>query len=269
MKEKKTYKRRREKRETRSCRSREVKELHKKASQISLRSGMGQALRPKKNTINTGSSVKGRVMATIVTTFYSLSFSIFAILVSIIFLSMFSLIEANNFGFSVDLIHRDSPDSPFYNSSLTHFDRVIKALRRSHSRVNYFTSASMSPQSASSEVIPSDGSYLMKITVGTPPFNILAIADTGSDLTWTQCLPCRNCYKQKLLPLILKVLQRTKRSLVIQTYAKRQMQEVLAITMKLASTHFHMVICPTVKVLLPLIQSPWVRLMANQHPFQG
>ncbi|XP_028116701.1 aspartic proteinase CDR1-like [Camellia sinensis] len=156
-------------------------------------------------------------MATIVTTFYSLSFSIFAILVSIIFLSMFSLIEANNFGFSVDLIHRDSPDSPFYNSSLTHFDRVINALRRSHSCVNYFTSASMSPQSASSEVIPSDGSYLMKITVGTPPFNILAIADTGSDLTWTQCLPCRNCHKQKLLPLILKVLQRTKSQGVVAT----------------------------------------------------
>ncbi|KAI8025213.1 Aspartic proteinase CDR1 [Camellia lanceoleosa] len=139
-------------------------------------------------------------MATILTTFYSLFFSIFAILASIILLSMFSLIEANNFGFSVDLIHRDSPDSPFYNSSLTHFDRVIKALRRSHSHVNYFTSASMSPQSASSEVIPSDGSYLMKITVGTPPFNILAIADTGSDLTWTQCWPCRNCYKQKAPP---------------------------------------------------------------------
>ncbi|KAL7204103.1 hypothetical protein ACSBR2_017216 [Camellia fascicularis] len=67
-------------------------------------------------------------MATILTTFYSLFFSIFAILVSIILLSMFFLVEANNFGFSVDLIHRDSPNFPFYNSSLTPFDRVINAL---------------------------------------------------------------------------------------------------------------------------------------------
>ncbi|KAK6136786.1 hypothetical protein DH2020_029456 [Rehmannia glutinosa] len=37
----------------------------------------------------------------------------------------------------------------------------------------------------------------MKISVGTPPFEILGIADTGSDLTWTQCQPCTQCYKQK------------------------------------------------------------------------
>ncbi|XWS58650.1 hypothetical protein CRYUN_Cryun08bG0052700 [Craigia yunnanensis] len=36
----------------------------------------------------------------------------------------------------------------------------------------------------------------MNISIGTPPFEILAIADTGSDLTWTQCDPCPECYKQ-------------------------------------------------------------------------
>uniref|UniRef100_A0A803NLC9 Peptidase A1 domain-containing protein n=2 Tax=Cannabis sativa TaxID=3483 RepID=A0A803NLC9_CANSA len=36
----------------------------------------------------------------------------------------------------------------------------------------------------------------MSISIGTPPFDILAIADTGSDLTWTQCSPCKKCYKQ-------------------------------------------------------------------------
>ncbi|KAK6243643.1 hypothetical protein QUC31_010052 [Theobroma cacao] len=38
--------------------------------------------------------------------------------------------------------------------------------------------------------------YLMNISIGTPPFEILAITDTGSDLTWTQCEPCPECYKQ-------------------------------------------------------------------------
>ncbi|KAK4349459.1 hypothetical protein RND71_032214 [Anisodus tanguticus] len=36
----------------------------------------------------------------------------------------------------------------------------------------------------------------MKISIGTPPIEILAIADTGSDLTWTQCKPCINCFHQ-------------------------------------------------------------------------
>ncbi|KAL3844371.1 hypothetical protein ACJIZ3_001774 [Penstemon smallii] len=36
----------------------------------------------------------------------------------------------------------------------------------------------------------------MKIRIGTPPVEILAIADTGSDLTWTQCKPCSRCYNQ-------------------------------------------------------------------------
>ncbi|KAJ8538436.1 hypothetical protein K7X08_027657 [Anisodus acutangulus] len=36
----------------------------------------------------------------------------------------------------------------------------------------------------------------MKLSIGTPPVEILAIADTGSDLTWTQCKPCENCFQQ-------------------------------------------------------------------------
>ncbi|XXG43935.1 hypothetical protein AAC387_Pa01g3855 [Persea americana] len=36
----------------------------------------------------------------------------------------------------------------------------------------------------------------MSISLGTPPFEIVAIADTGSDLIWTQCLPCKSCFKQ-------------------------------------------------------------------------
>ncbi|CAN8316462.1 unnamed protein product [Cochlearia groenlandica] len=36
----------------------------------------------------------------------------------------------------------------------------------------------------------------MSIEIGTPPMNVLAIADTGSDLTWVQCKPCQQCYEQ-------------------------------------------------------------------------
>ncbi|CAL0326384.1 unnamed protein product [Lupinus luteus] len=53
-------------------------------------------------------------------------------------------------GLTIDLIHRDSPLSPFYE--------------------------------AKSAVIPNNGDYLMKIFVGNPPVELFATADTGSDL---------------------------------------------------------------------------------------
>ncbi|KAK1583041.1 hypothetical protein Q3G72_020517 [Acer saccharum] len=40
-------------------------------------------------------------------------------------------------------------------------------------------------------------SYLVKVGFGTPKTDLSLILDTGSRLTWTQCEPCRLCYKQK------------------------------------------------------------------------
>jgi hypothetical protein len=41
------------------------------------------------------------------------------------------------------------------------------------------------------------GEYLMTLAIGTPPLSYPAIADTGSDLVWTQCAPCGDqCFKQ-------------------------------------------------------------------------
>ncbi|CBI29231.3 unnamed protein product, partial [Vitis vinifera] len=53
-----------------------------------------------------------------------------------------------------------------------------------------------SPNDIQSNVISGGGSYLMNISLGTPPVSMLGIADTGSDLIWRQCLPCDDCYKQ-------------------------------------------------------------------------
>ncbi|KAL0332628.1 UNVERIFIED_CONTAM: Aspartic proteinase nepenthesin-2 [Sesamum calycinum] len=36
----------------------------------------------------------------------------------------------------------------------------------------------------------------MDLSIGTPPLCYPAILDTGSDLTWTQCQPCRQCFDQ-------------------------------------------------------------------------
>ncbi|KAL3537207.1 hypothetical protein ACH5RR_000573 [Cinchona calisaya] len=103
------------------------------------------------------------------------------------------LVEAKNVGgFTVDLIHREySPKSPFHNPQLTRFERQKNAFQRSLVRVNHF---------ASTNVFPNGGEYLMKISYGTPPVDTLAILDTGSDLTWTQCQYCTNCYKERSRP---------------------------------------------------------------------
>jgi hypothetical protein len=36
----------------------------------------------------------------------------------------------------------------------------------------------------------------MPISLGTPAQKSTVIVDTGSDLMWTQCLPCDSCYPQ-------------------------------------------------------------------------
>ncbi|XP_057873485.2 aspartic proteinase nepenthesin-2-like [Cryptomeria japonica] len=41
-----------------------------------------------------------------------------------------------------------------------------------------------------------DYEYLMTVAVGTPPVNFEASLDTGSDLIWTQCMPCKECHNQ-------------------------------------------------------------------------
>ncbi|KAI4312639.1 hypothetical protein MLD38_037441 [Melastoma candidum] len=108
--------------------------------------------------------------------------------------------EALEGGFSVELIHRDSPNSPFYDPSETPFQRAEKAVRRSIARIRGLRSNDEGEPSAGISRI--DGEYLINITIGTPPVSIMAIADTGSDLMWTQCQPCDVCFPQ-VLPLFI------------------------------------------------------------------
>ncbi|CAA0822430.1 Eukaryotic aspartyl protease family protein [Striga hermonthica] len=41
-----------------------------------------------------------------------------------------------------------------------------------------------------------DGGYVTRLGVGTPATNFYMSIDTGSDLSWLQCLPCDGCYHQ-------------------------------------------------------------------------
>ncbi|CAK9328535.1 unnamed protein product [Citrullus colocynthis] len=97
----------------------------------------------------------------------------------------------HDYGFTVELIRRDYPKSPMYNRLQTHYHRIADALRRSISR----NTAALT-DTAEAPIYSNRGEYLMELSVGTPPFSILAVADTGSDIIWTQCKPCKNCYQQ-------------------------------------------------------------------------
>ncbi|KAM5550096.1 hypothetical protein ABKV19_001171 [Rosa sericea] len=89
-------------------------------------------------------------------------------------------INNNNGGFSAHLIRRNSPNSPLYKHKN---NKVYRRL--------------MGPDTPGSpmKIDPKSGEHIMKFSMGTPPFDIYAIADTGSDLLWTQCQPCKACYK--------------------------------------------------------------------------
>ncbi|CAE5962838.1 unnamed protein product [Arabidopsis arenosa] len=119
-----------------------------------------------------------------------------ASLISATLLSLLLLSNVNAYpkhGFTLELIHRDSPKSPFYNPDETSSQRMRNVVRRSARSTLQFSNDDASPNSPQSVITSNRGEYLMNISIGTPPFPILAIADTGSDLIWTQCNPCKDC----------------------------------------------------------------------------
>lgn len=117
---------------------------------------------------------------------------------------LFSFSEATTYGrggFTTSLFHRDSLLSPLRRPSLSHYDRLHHAFRRSFARSAALfnrAAAVASPAAIQSPLTPGSGEYLIEVSIGTPPVDFLAIADTGSDLVWTQCLPCRKCFNQSL-----------------------------------------------------------------------
>ncbi|KAL0744587.1 hypothetical protein Bca4012_086100 [Brassica carinata] len=100
------------------------------------------------------------------------------IITALVFITVVTVSSSPSGGFTMDLIHRRS------NSSSTGRSNTYDQLRLSpYADVIYDTT--------------SRGGYLMKLQIGTPPVEIEAALDTGSEIIWTQCLPCLNCYHQR------------------------------------------------------------------------
>ncbi|KAI7991326.1 Aspartic proteinase CDR1, partial [Camellia lanceoleosa] len=78
-------------------------------------------------------------------------------------------------------------------------NRLVSSFRRSFSRASHLKQTLKSSiDGIQSQIVYAGGEYIMKLSVGTPPVPLFGIVDTGSDLTWTQCKPCTQCFKQNL-----------------------------------------------------------------------
>ncbi|KAK3127234.1 hypothetical protein QOZ80_7AG0570180 [Eleusine coracana subsp. coracana] len=87
-----------------------------------------------------------------------------------------------------------------YDPGVTTSQFVRDALRRDIHRheARQLAAASDTVSARTRKDLPNGGEYLMTLAIGTPPVSYPAIADTGSDLIWTQCAPCdsAHCFAQ-------------------------------------------------------------------------
>ncbi|GFP99993.1 aspartic proteinase nepenthesin-1 [Phtheirospermum japonicum] len=95
-------------------------------------------------------------------------------------------------GFQVTLKHVDS------GGNLTKFELLQRAMKRGKKRIQslYAMALAASDSSIESPIHAGNGEFLMELSIGTPPTTYSAILDTGSDLIWTQCQPCKHCFNQ-------------------------------------------------------------------------
>ncbi|KAI3462394.1 hypothetical protein Pfo_019057 [Paulownia fortunei] len=98
-------------------------------------------------------------------------------------------------GFQVTLKHIDS------GGNFTKFELLQRAMMRGRKRMERLYAVALAASDASIEapIHAGDGEFLMELSIGTPPASYSAILDTGSDLIWTQCKPCRQCFNQPTL----------------------------------------------------------------------
>nr|CAB3490065.1 unnamed protein product [Digitaria exilis] len=101
-------------------------------------------------------------------------------------------------GYRFTLIHVDS------KGGFTRSELMRRAAHRSRHRYRatammssgYYSTTSSSSDTRPTKLFSGQAEYLMELAIGTPPVPFIALADTGSDLTWTQCKPCKLCFAQ-------------------------------------------------------------------------
>ncbi|KAG6498713.1 hypothetical protein ZIOFF_038435 [Zingiber officinale] len=114
--------------------------------------------------------------------------------------------------FSIQFVSRDLlPSSHGYATGrpLSYQALTVARLRRDAARVRYIGHRFRAAASADLKNPPSllkgqiysgrregNDEYLSRVLIGTPARSFYMVLDTGSDVSWIQCLPCANCYEQ-------------------------------------------------------------------------
>lgn len=93
-------------------------------------------------------------------------------------------------GFRLELKHVDS------GKNMTKMEKLQHAMKRGKHRLQKLSSMGIMTGQVKTPVHVGNGEFLMSLSIGTPPQSYEAIMDTGSDLIWTQCKPCKQCYDQ-------------------------------------------------------------------------
>ncbi|KAJ1702472.1 hypothetical protein LUZ63_002251 [Rhynchospora breviuscula] len=104
------------------------------------------------------------------------------------------------------IIHRHGPCTPQpTNKKITDAQILRKDQDRVDSMHHYVKSAKKATIGGSLSVsLPAQhgssygtGNYVVKIGMGTPRKDFSVVFDTGSDLSWIQCKPCKGCHNQR------------------------------------------------------------------------
>ncbi|CAK9169044.1 unnamed protein product [Ilex paraguariensis] len=100
--------------------------------------------------------------------------------------------QQEQLGFRVGLKHVDS------GHNFTKLQSVQRSIHRDKIRIKRYGAMATTPpiDNIQAPVHVGNGEFLMEFSIGTPRLPFYAIMDTGSDLIWTQCTPCMECFDQ-------------------------------------------------------------------------
>ncbi|KAK8519884.1 hypothetical protein V6N12_003851 [Hibiscus sabdariffa] len=111
----------------------------------------------------------------------------------------FSFSASSPTGLSLRASVDDSPGSPLYRiESLSIDARIQRFINITNARASYLHMVRVDPDSIRFPVVRDAFWYAVEFTIGSQQHRVKLLLDTGSGLTWTQCLPCQNCFPQRL-----------------------------------------------------------------------
>ncbi|CAA0808462.1 Eukaryotic aspartyl protease family protein [Striga hermonthica] len=121
-----------------------------------------------------------------------MAFTTSYLLLTLLLPHLISTIFRSSNAFSLNLIHRDNPNSPLYqpNNNLTHLQHFSHDAKATETRVSELNSLCL-------PLLLRAPLYTLDVRIGSPPVQTTLVFDTAAPLIWTQCKPiCAACFKQ-------------------------------------------------------------------------